>query len=199
MTMMKKIDIKSLLKEHYDSLYNIEYDKIDKKEILHKDYLSIFLLFILPLILSIPITLFLGFVETSFSNSLLTCLSILSPLMFGFFPIIYELTDNEKINPKSKEVIKEFKANVLFTMILSFLTLGLVLFWTLIEPTLTMKNLQHVLKEYTPSIINIIKFLCSMSIFYLIISLGLHILMIIQRFNFLINEFIKFRMNNKNT
>lgn len=197
--MMKKINIKSLLKEHYDSLYNIEYDKITKKEIHHKDYRSIFLLFILPLILSIPITIFFGFVETSFSNSLLTCLSILSPLMFGFFPIIYELTDNEKINPKSKEFIKEFKANVLFTMILSFLTLGLVLFWTLINPTLTMKNLQLVLKEYTPLITSIIKFLYSMIIFYLIISLGLHILMIIQRFNFLINEFIKFQMNNKNT
>lgn len=197
--MMKKIDIRLLIKEHYKTLYNIEYDKITKKEIRHKDYRGIFLLFFLPLILSFILTTLFGFVEASFSNSLLTCLSILSPLMFGFFPIIYELTDNEKINPKSKEYIKEFKSNVLFTMILSFLTLGLVLFWTLINPTLTLENLQNVLKDYTPLIISIIKYSCSIIIFYFSISLGLHILMIIQRFNFLINEFIKFQMNNKNT
>ena len=197
--MMNKINIKSLIIEHYKTLYTIEYDRSNKKEIIHKDYKSILLLFVFPLLLSLIIIILFRFVNQSFNNSLLTCLSILSPLMFGFFPIIYELTDNDKINPKSKKLIKEFKTNVLFTMILSFTTLAFILFWTLISTTVTFDSFQYFLKENTYLIINIIKSLYSILIYYLIICLGLHILMIIQRFNFLINEYIKFQMNTKNT
>lgn len=194
---MGKINIVPLIKEHYNTLYLIKY--IDDKEVCEVDYKIIFILFFLPLVIGVCIVLILGFIKLTLASSLLTCLSILSPLMFGFFPIIYDLTDNEKINPLSKNYIKEFKSNVLFTMVLSFFTLAMILLFTLIYSHLNICYIYIISKKFSIIIIKSIKFVFSVLIYYLIICLALHILMIIQRFNFLINEFVKFHINNKNT
>lgn len=194
---MGKINIVPLIKEHYNTLYLIKY--IDDKEVYEADYKFIFTLFFLPGVIAAGMVFILGFVKLSLASSLLTCLSILSPLMFGFFPIIYDLTDNEKINPLSKNYIKEFKSNVLFTMVLSFFTLAMILLFTLIYSHLNICYIHIISKDFSTIIIKGIKFVFSVLIYYLIICLALHILMIIQRFNFLINEFVKFQINNKNT
>ena len=131
--MINKINILNLIKEHLSTFYLKDKTKKDNKR---RDGKALFLFFIVPLFVSIIIVFLFGNMNDSLSNSLLTCLSILSPLMFGFFPFIYDLIDNDNINPKSKFLIQEFKANVLFTMILSFSALACILIWTLVNNNL---------------------------------------------------------------
>ena len=167
--MIDKININILIKEHFHTLYIKKYDKINY------DYWAIGYLFIIPFIIAVILLLFNIKINENLGNALLTSLSILSPLMFGFFPFIYNLLDNNGISKKGRTLIKEFKSNVLFTMLLSFLSLGLLLIWVILKNNWAL----------------------SFIIFFVVLVLITHILMIIQRFNFLINEFIKFKNNNE--
>lgn len=176
---MGKINICTIIREHFSSLYIIKND--EKKN----DYKAYFWLFGLPIVLTLiiginwksltlnPFCIEFNMISSNLGNSLLSSLSILSPLMFSFIPIIYSLIDNSDINADSKDYIKEFKSNVLFTMLLSFSGLGFLIVWS-------------VFNDY---------WLISLVIYLLVFSLVFHILMLIQRFNFLLNEFIKFRSN----
>lgn len=187
-----KIDIRYLIKEHIETFILKD---LTKKNAFKRDKKALFVFFILPIIISIIAIWIFGNMSSSFSNSLLTCLSILSPLMFGFFPFIYDLIDNDEINPKSKYLIQQFKANVLFTMILSFTTLAVILLWTLANTNLDIIN--NFFDEKTaPILIKYLLILLSGIVYYLLICLSFHILMIIQRFNFLINQYNIFKNNN---
>ena len=198
-----KIDIRYLIEEHINTfeLKDIQKSKSSNRrkhktrKNMKRDKGALCLFFIVPIIISLLASWVFGNMSSSFSNSLLTCLSILSPLMFGFFPFIYDLIDNDEINPESKYLIQQFKANVLFTMILSFTTLGVILLWILASNNLCI--ICHYFDEKTAStIINNILLCLSAIIYYLLICLILHILMIIQRFNFLINQYNIFKNNN---
>lgn len=198
-----KINILYLIEEHLNTfeLKDIPKNtsnnrrKHKNQKNMKKDKGALCLFFIFPIFISIFALWVFRNMSLSFSNSLLTCLSILSPLMFGFFPFIYDLIDNEEINPKNKYLIQQFKANVLFTMILSFTTLAIILLWTLINTNLI--SINHYFDEKTSStIINTILLILSGIIYYLLICLSFHILMIIQRFNFLINQYNIFKNNN---
>lgn len=198
-----KIDIRYLIDEHINTfeLKDIPKNKSGNRrkhktrKNMKKDKGALCLFFIVPIIISVLALWVFGNMSSSFSNSLLTCLSILSPLMFGFFPFIYDLIDNDEINPESKYLIQQFKANVLFTMILSFTTLAVILIWTLANTNLNIIN--HYFDEKTAHIIiNNILLILSGIIYYLLICLSFHILMIIQRFNFLINQYNIFKNNN---
>lgn len=189
--MINKINILNLIKEHLSTFYLKDKTKKDNKR---RDGKALFLFFIVPLFVSIIIVFLFGNMNDSLSNSLLTCLSILSPLMFGFFPFIYDLIDNDNINPKSKFLIQEFKANVLFTMILSFSALACILIWTLVNNNLDF--LLYLKKDIVNNLSTGILLFLSGVIYYLLLCLGFHILMIIQRFNFLINQYNKFKINN---
>ncbi len=189
--MMNKINISNLIKEHFDTFY-LNNAKKDNKQ---KDVKTLGLFFILPGIISLVIIFFFGNIGDSLSNSLLTCLSILSPLMFGFFPFIYELIDNDDVNPKSRVLIREFKANVLFTMLLSFISLAFILIWTLVNNNLDFCIL-YFEEDISNILTNFIPLLLSCIVYYLVICLGFHILMIIQRFNFLINQYNDFKKKN---
>lgn len=190
--MNDKINISHLIKEHFDTLYLKDKTKTDNKR---KDVCTLFLFFIVPIIVSLVIIFLFGNISNSLSNSLLTCLSILSPLMFGFFPFIYDLIDNEEVNPKSRALIQEFKANVLFTMLLSFTTLAFILIWTLVNNNLDF-CFTYFEKDIANCLVNHIPLILSGIIYYLLFCLGFHILMIIQRFNFLINQYNEFKKNN---
>lgn len=197
-----KIDIRYLIEEHINTFELKDISKTKStnrrkhgtKKNMKKDKGALCLFFIVPIIISLLALWVFGNMNSSFSNSLLTCLSILSPLMFGFFPFIYDLIDNDEINPESRYLIRQFKANVLFTMILSFTTLAVILLWILADANVGIINN---FDEKTASIIiNNILLILSGIIYYLLICLSFHILMIIQRFNFLINQYNIFK-NNK--
>lgn len=190
--MISKINIYNLVKEHFNTFYLKDKTKNDGKR---NDVCSLFWFFIAPIIMAGVIVFFFGNMQDSLINSLLICLSILSPLMFGFFPFIYDLIDNNSVNSKSLEYVKEFKANVLFTMMLSFSSLAFIFIWTLVNNNLDFCT-NFLTKDNSTFLINHILLLLSSIIYYLLFCLGFHILMIIQRFNFLINEFIKFKKNN---
>jgi hypothetical protein len=187
-----KIDIRHLIKEHTNTFILKD---LTKKNSFKRDNKALFVFFIFPILISIIAVRIFGNMSSSFSNSLLTCLSILSPLMFGFFPFIYDLIDNKEINPKSRYLIQQFKANVLFTMILSFTTLAVILLWTLANNNLNIIN-NYFDEKTAPIIINYILISLSGIVYYLLICLSFHILMIIQRFNFLINQYNIFKNNN---
>ena len=189
--MINKINIINLIKEHFGTFYLKDKTKKDGKR---TDIPAIVLFFIVPLVISAIIIFLFGNMDVSLSNSLLTCLSILSPLMFGFFPFIYDLIDNDNINPESKSLIQEFKSNVLFTMVLSFSSLACIIIWTMLNNNLDF-CLLYFEKDVVESIINCVLLFLSGVIYYLLFCLGFHILMIIQRFNFLINQYNKFKRN----
>lgn len=189
--MISKINIYNLVKEHFNTFYLKDKTKTDGKR---NDVLALLLFFIAPMIIAGLLVFFFGNIRNQLIDSLLICLSILSPLMFGFFPFIYDLIDNKTVNPKSLDYVKEFKANVLFTMMLSFTSLAFIIIWTFANSNLDFcTNLD---KNYITVLINYILLILSFIIYYFLFCLGFHILMIIQRFNFLINEYFKFKKNN---
>ena len=102
-------------------------------------------------------------------NSLLTVFIILTPLLFTLLPLIYSLIENKYVSSKGRFLLREFKANTLFTIVLSFIFLIILLICSL---------------EYY-------RILLSLIIYFLFIEIILHLCLIIIRFNILMDSLIE--------
>lgn len=164
-----KISLIDIIKEHFTT-----FKKSDGS--LLKGDLIIF--FLIPIVLSCTIFKFITTLPEIFINSLLTSFSILTPLLFGLLPMTFSVIDNEFVSSNGYDLINEFKANVLFTILLSLLLILILLSWILI---------------------NQIRIECNFIIYMLFISIILHLFLILRRFNILINEYILLKKKYKNT
>ena len=133
----------------------------------------------MPTVLDVVLILILKDIPENFINSLLTSFTILTPLLFGLLPMIFSLIDNKYVSSNSFNIIEEFKANILFTILFSLLLILVLLVWFLTT--------------------NWVKVFCNIIIYWLFIFILLHLFLIFNRFNTLINEYIKLMNKNKNT
>ena len=165
-----KISLTTIIKEHLQT-----FKKSDGRFLVVD---SIIFLGI-PILLDILIFIFfLKEIPENFINSLLTSFSILTPLLFGLLPMTFSLIDNKHVSSNGFDIVNEFKANVLFTILLSLLLILVLLLWFLTTNW---------------------KFYCNIIICWLFIVILLHLFLILNRFNKLINEYILLKNKNKNT
>ena len=165
-----KLSLDDIIKEHMNT-----FRKSDGRFLV----VDSVIFFIIPIALTILIFLFV-FKEMpeKFVDSLLIAFSILTPLLFGLLPMSFSLIDNEHVSSKGFELVNEFKANVLFTILLSLTLVLILLMWFL---TVNWKGLLDIV------------------ICWLSIEVLFHLFLILNRFNILINEYIKLRNRHKNT
>lgn len=139
--------------------------------------LMIFL--VVPIVLTIILfTFVLKEMPENFINSLLTSFSILTPLLFGLLPMSFNLIDNKFVSSNGYNLVNEFKANVLFTILLSLTLILVLLVWFLTVNW---------------------KLYCDIIICWLFIVIMFHLFLILNRFNILINEYIYLKKRHKNT
>ena len=113
-----KISLTDIIKEHLNT-----FRKSDGSFLVVD--LGIFLL--IPIVLTILIFVFvLKEMPENFVNSLLTTFSILTPLLFGLLPMTFSLIENDYVSSNGYKLVNEFKANVLFTILLSLVLVGIL-------------------------------------------------------------------------
>ena len=157
---MNKFSVMPLIKEHLKT-----FKKVDDSYI----FKDLIIIIGLPIIFMIVMNfLFEGGLPDVFLNSLLTIFTILTPLLFALLPLVFSLIENERVSSEGRKPLKEFKANILFTIILSFGFLFVLLLCSL----------------------GIHKFFLSSLVYFLFMELILHLCLIIQRFNILMDSFI---------
>lgn len=164
-----KISLNEIIKEHLNT-----FRRSDGR------FLAVDLMMFLciPIIITLVLQgFFVKGIPQVFVESLLTTFSILTPLLFGLLPMIFSLIDNEHISTNGFHLVNQFKANVLFTILLSLLLILILLIWFLTTNW---------------------KFIIDIFIYFLFIELLLHLFLILNRFNKLINEYIKLRNNHRN-
>ena len=165
-----KISLNSIIKEHLN---------IFRKSDGHFLVGDLVIFLIIPLVLTALIFMFvLKEIPENFVNSLLTTFSILTPLLFGLLPMTFSLIENDYVSSNGYKLVNEFKANVLFTILLSLILIGILLIWFLTTNG---------------------KFYCDVAICLLCIEILLHLFLILNRFNILINEYISLKNRHKNT
>lgn len=164
-----KVDVRKIVSEHYNTLYN--YRKGDKK----KDKKDIFTFFGIPFIISV-ILVFLskGSLESSITDSILISLSIFTPILFSLLVAIYSINRERLKKKKVYKVIKEFKANVSFTIIISLITI----FFTVIYS-------MNIWGDYY--YLSVLSFI----IIFLVGIIGLTLLQILKRWNYLLDETLR--------
>ena len=159
-----KISLKDIIKEHLNT-----FRKSDGRFLV----MDLMIFLGIPIVLTILIFMFvLKELPENFINSLLTSFSILTPLLFGLLPMTFSLIENDYVSSNGYELVNEFKANVLFTILLSFILIVGLLIWFLAVNW---------------------KFQCDILICWLFIEVMLHLFLILNRFNILINEYISLK------
>lgn len=159
-----KISLKDIIKEHLNT-----FRKSDGRFLV----MDLMIFLGIPIVLTILIFMFvLKELPENFINSLLTSFSILTPLLFGLLPMTFSLIENDYVSSNGYELVNEFKANVLFTILLSFILIVGLLIWFL---TVNWKFQYDIL------------------ICWLFIEVMLHLFLILNRFNILINEYISLK------
>jgi hypothetical protein len=113
------------------------------------------------------------------NESLLLALTIFVPLMFGVLSIVYSISQI-KLTLEGFKKLKMFKANVQFVIVVSLLALAFSMLFSL--------NISSGFWY-----MNIIKFI----IYALIFNIGLTILMIIKRFDYILNQIINNEIKKK--
>lgn len=164
-----KISLTDIIKEHLNTF---------KKSDGHFLVVDLRIFLIIPIVLTVLIMFVLKEVPENFVNSLLTTFSILTPLLFGLLPMTFSLIENNYVSSNGYELVNEFKANVLFTILLSLVLIGILLIWFL----------NTNLKVYWDILISLLS-----------IEILLHLFLILNRFNILINEYISLKNKYKNT
>ena len=170
MGLKMKISLTDIIKEHLDT-----FRKSDGRFLV----VDLMIFLFIPIALTVLIFIFVfKEIPEKFVDSLLISFSILTPLLFGLLPMSFSLIDNDYVSSKGFELVNEFKANVLFTILLSLLLVLLLLIWFL---TVNWKCIMDIV------------------ICWLFIEILLHLFLILNRFNDLINEYIKLKKRHKNT
>lgn len=167
---MDKLSLKPIIDDHLKTFKKSDGNYIIKDIVI---FLGMPLMFIFTIGLFFSID-----IPKEYIDSLLVAFSILTPLLFGLMPMIFNIIENKRVSKKGYKLLREYKANILFTIILSIFLILILLIWYL---TLNLKP-----------ILNII-------IYFLFIEIILHLFLILQRFNTLIEEFIKLQNKNENT
>lgn len=162
--------------KHLDSLYDASLEENQGVE-KTRDQSNISLFFIFPLLVSVILVLFTWNNNNFESNkqlmeSLLISLTIFTPMMFSVLSIIYSMSQ-KKLTLKGFRKLKEFKYNVLFVILISLVALFSCIIF----------------------ILNICNFwlyivILKTIIFYLLGNIGLTILMIIKRFDYIMDQII---------
>lgn len=164
-----KISLNDIIKEHLNT-----FRKSDGSFLV----VDLMIFLGIPIVLTIIIFMFvLKEIPENFINSLLTSFSILTPLLFGLLPMVFTLIDNDFVSTNGFKLVNEFKANVLFTILLSLTLILILLLWFLTVNW---------------------KIYCDIIICWLFIEIMIHLFLILNRFNILINEYISLK-NRHNT
>ncbi|GLI12361.1 hypothetical protein MARBORIA2_14510 [Methanobrevibacter arboriphilus] len=163
-----KIDITKILIDHIKTLKNNK----TKRRI--KD---LFTFFIIPLIFALVIViLFNGRLSSDASNSILLALSIFAPIMFSLLISIYSINRKRLTKQRTHKIVKEFKNNVSFILVLCLLSL----FFLIIDSL----NLSI---SFLTGLGWLYNLLYSIIIIYLLGVIGLTLLQVLKRWNELLD------------
>ena len=167
-----KIDIYEILYGHYETLKSYKNNKRRKD-------LSTF--FLIPLIFAIIIILlFGGKLDSEASNSILNALSIFTPIMFTLLVSIYNINRKRLVKMKVYMIIKEFKNNVSFIIVLSLICIFIIIVSSL--------KLSIPFVNGFGWLYNLIY---SLIIIYLLGIIGLTLLQVLKRWNSLLDAMLK--------
>lgn len=191
--MKTKISITKILIEHFE-IYKVR-KKVDANTYKKRWSKRDFLIFLgLPFVLSLLIVYYGGTITNVISEPLLLSISIFTPIMFGLLPIIYDFFE-KPLGDHGYDLVNQFKANVLFVILISVFTLFLLILFSLNLPVIEIYEIYWLklpLKWFYLESVSVL-------IYFFLGVIVLHILMILQRFNFLMNEFIRMQKNKRNT
>ncbi len=158
-----KVDVSQIVIEHYSTLYNYRTDKKGK---------DIFTFFGIPLIVSIILVFFCkGTLDPSTNESILLSLTIFTPIMFSLLVAIYSVNRRRLADKRTHKIIKQFKSNVSFMMIISVIAI----FFLIINSMHLWEN-----QWYSSILIFIILFLLGI--------IGLTFLLVLKRWNHLLDK-----------
>lgn len=164
-----KISLNDIINEHLNT-----FRKSDGRFLV----VDLMIFLVIPIVITLVLQgFFVKGIPQVFVESLLTTFSILTPLLFGLLPMIFSLIDKDYVSSQGYDLVNEFKANVLFTILLSLVLILILLTWFLTTNW---------------------KFILDIFIYFLFIELLLHLFLILNRFNILINEYIVLRNRHKN-
>lgn len=173
---IEKINPYKIISEHLDTLYDasLEENKGTQKIRAQSD-LTLF--FIFPLLVSVILVLATWQNNTFEANktlmeSLLVSLTIFTPMLFSILSIIYNLTKH-KLTLHGFRLLKEFKYNVLFVILVSLLALFFCIIFIL-------------------NIADFVSYIVTLKliIFYLLGNIGLTVLLIVKRFDYIMDQII---------
>lgn len=159
-----KIDVSIIILNHFNTLKSYKDSKY------YKDFLTFF---IYPLFISIFLVFVLnGRLNHQAIDTISIALSIFIPIMFSLLISIFSLNKNNIDSNRSYNIIIQFKDNVSFIILVSISLLVLI-------------SLYY---------INIFKFkvgLFSFLVIYLLLVIFLSLLMILKRWNYLLQKFLE--------
>ncbi|MCC7562087.1 MAG: hypothetical protein KO253_04575 [Methanobrevibacter arboriphilus] len=197
MDLFNKIDLWYVIKEHFNTLYDHSLKENKENDVKKKSKGDLFVFIGIPIIFGLILTFLTINSRIDFSGIFLTSLSIFTPIMFSVLSIIYSLSQ-KNLTKKGFRVLKEFKFNVLFVIILSLVTILLLIInsidislfqnpFFMVNLIIDYNNLNLHINLYFSIIIFILNFL----IYGSIINIGLTMLMVLQRFDYVMNKVIR--------
>lgn len=180
---LEKISPCKIITGHLDTLYDASLEENEGIEKV-RDQSDLTLFFIFPVVVSVILVMFTWHNNTfeankSLMESLLIALTIFTPIMFSVLSIVYSLT-RHKLTLEGFRKLKEFKFNVLFVILVSLLALFFCIIFIL--------NISS-----SESYIVALKLI----IFYLLGNIGLTILMILKRFDYIMDQIIDKEINKR--
>ena len=106
-----KISLNDIINEHLNT-----FRKSDGRFLV----VDLMIFLVIPIVITLVLQgFFVKGIPQVFVESLLTTFSILTPLLFGLLPMIFSLIDKDYVSSQGYDLVTEFTANVLFTILLS--------------------------------------------------------------------------------
>jgi hypothetical protein len=177
--MFTKIDVGSIVKDHFKTLENYDTSKVH--------FPDIFLFFIFPSLVAFFLTSLQVLLNDAIANALITSFSVFAALLFNLLLLVYDITGKSStsssgpINPgaterlkKKKETLRQIYINVSFCILVSVIEVVFLILYFLKIKTCILWSLNVCFLPKMPPFL-------SFSIYYLAGLFILTMLMILKR------------------
>ncbi len=202
MPLFDRISLKSLIRSHFDSLYDYAYLKINGRKRMPREDKVVF--FVIPGLISVALISFQIYLPENQLETVLTTMSIFTGLLFGLLPLVINLISEarksvemlRKTNPDElveKElrrseikfsISKELFTNIGFTILIAILVIVFSVSTQLYFPLPKRWGLSHVLSIVNPMFIIFSHFIS----YFLMIHFVFTLMMVLKRFNLLYSQ-----------
>ncbi|MGP6220959.1 hypothetical protein [Caldiplasma sukawensis] len=128
--MSSKFSVFRIVVDHFNTLYDYKKSNDDK---IARDYLSIFINFILPLLVAVLFIWFRIFIKQSEFTVILTAYSVFAALLLNLMILVFSIVNREREKPSEKRdtkkinLLRETYENIQFTVLISVLIIFLIL------------------------------------------------------------------------